>query len=244
MGKDKARSPEVQEIKVLLNGSIVGKVKPERGLRQGDPISPSLFILAVETLSRLLIDKERKGLIKGFKIGRHGPVVHHLMFANDIMLFGQASLKEAKAFQDCIATYCECSGWKAKLLSSVGRACLIKSVGSTLSNYIASFDVIPTSTTNKIDKAFGVIWWGDTEEKRVLHCVAWEKFCKPKTHGGLGFRTTEATNQAFLMKWAWKFMTGEASLWKHVMEAKYLKNHNFLDLESQKIGLHTLEGDS
>uniref|UniRef100_A0A803Q7E5 Reverse transcriptase n=1 Tax=Cannabis sativa TaxID=3483 RepID=A0A803Q7E5_CANSA len=259
-------------------------------------LSPRLC--SAETLTRLLLDKEKKGLIKGIKVGRQGTTIHHLMFSDDIMLFGQASIKEAKAFKECLATYCEWSGqsinlhkssvhfscgvprgriqtiteilgmkqmtdkttylglplfntsrrtsnynhlvdrvlqrikgWKAKLLSSAGRACLIKSVGSTLSNYVASSDVIPSTTANKIDKALRDFWWGDTEEKRVLHCVAWETLCKPKSHGGLGFRTTEATNQAFLMKWAWKALSDDSSLWKLVMDAKYIKSHSFLDVQ-------------
>ncbi|XP_060960657.1 uncharacterized protein LOC133031214 [Cannabis sativa] len=259
----------VQEIKLLLNGSIAGKIKP-RGLRQGDPLSPSLFILAAETLSRLLLDKEKRGQIKGIKVGRHGPTIDHLMFADDIMLFGQASTKEAKAFKECLATYCEWSGQSINLhKSSVffscgvprGRIQTIKEIlrmkqmtekvtylrlplfntSRRTSNYnnlvdrvlLRIKDVIPTTTANKIDKALRDFWWGDTEEKRVLHCVAWETLCKPKTHGSLGFRTTEATNQAFLMKWAWKVLTDDSSLWKHVLGAKYLKNHNFLDLDPQ-----------
>uniref|UniRef100_A0A803P5R9 Reverse transcriptase domain-containing protein n=1 Tax=Cannabis sativa TaxID=3483 RepID=A0A803P5R9_CANSA len=235
-------------IKVLLNGSIVGKFSPEQGLRQGDPLSPSLFILAAETLSRLLLSKEEAGLLKGFKLSRRGSAITHLMFADDIILFGQASIKEAKSFHDCLNTYCDWSGqadtnhlvervlkrvqgWKAKLLSSAGKTCLIKSVGSTLSNYVTSSDVIPVSTANKIDKVLRDFWSGDTDDKRMLHMVSWTKLCTPKVTGGLGFRSTIATNKAFLLKWAWKILMDENSLWGKLMKERYIQNQSFLDLE-------------
>ena len=53
------------EYSVLINGEAKGKINPTRGLRQGDPISPYLFLLCTEGLSAMLKKEERAGKIKG-----------------------------------------------------------------------------------------------------------------------------------------------------------------------------------
>jgi hypothetical protein len=95
---------------IILNGSPFGKFSPERGLRQGDPLSPFLFILGTEVISRLLYREEALGNIRGLKISRHSPAIHHLLFADDLLIFGKATPKEAKSIQTCLEKYCLWSG--------------------------------------------------------------------------------------------------------------------------------------
>lgn len=63
---------------ICLNGELFGPITPGRGLRQGDPLSPYLFILCSEGLSALLRRAERNSLIHGLRICRQAPPVTHL----------------------------------------------------------------------------------------------------------------------------------------------------------------------
>lgn len=68
---------------VLFNGSKLEKFKPTRGIRQGDPISPYLFLLAAEGLSCLLKVYDQSSHLGGIKVAPSAPPVNHLLFAND-----------------------------------------------------------------------------------------------------------------------------------------------------------------
>lgn len=80
---------------VLINGASHGFIKPERGLRQGDPLSPFLFILCAEALVNCLNQVETEGRLTGIKLATSGPAVHHLLFADDSLLMCKASVEEA-----------------------------------------------------------------------------------------------------------------------------------------------------
>ena len=82
---------------VLVNGSSAGFFGSSRGLRQGDPLSPLVFLLVMEVLSRLLKRTEDGGFISGFQANpnTHGGLhISHLLFADDTIHFCDASKEQ------------------------------------------------------------------------------------------------------------------------------------------------------
>ncbi|KAA3490359.1 reverse transcriptase [Gossypium australe] len=84
--------------------------QPSRGLRQGDPLSPFLFLMCSEGLSSLMRTSMKRGSIKGVKASRKGPAISHLLFADDCIHFGEASPKGARILKDILQDYEKCSG--------------------------------------------------------------------------------------------------------------------------------------
>ncbi|CAL9007242.1 unnamed protein product [Prunus brigantina] len=95
---------------VLLNGQSGNSFKPSRGLRQGDPISPYLFILVSDVLSTMLNKAVERGFVHGFRFSRDGPSLSHLFFADDSILFLKATERNCRAVASLLTSYCQASG--------------------------------------------------------------------------------------------------------------------------------------
>ena len=81
------------QFSVLVNRSPADFFGSSRGLRQGDPLSPLLFLVMMEVFSRIVKRMEGVGLLSGFRAdGRRGrgESVSHLLFADDTILFCDA----------------------------------------------------------------------------------------------------------------------------------------------------------
>lgn len=94
----------------VINGSLKGKVVPSRGLRQGDPLSPYLFILYTEMLSGLFHRAQENGTLAGIKVSRGGPPVNHLLFADDSMFFCKTNATCCSSLVDILSRYEKASG--------------------------------------------------------------------------------------------------------------------------------------
>jgi hypothetical protein len=93
-----------------MNGNLYRHLSLERWLRLGDSLSLFLFILGSEIFPRLLLKEERKGSIKGLRIAKICASLHHLLFANDLLMFTKASTSEASYFKTCLVKYCNWYG--------------------------------------------------------------------------------------------------------------------------------------
>ena len=97
---------------IMVNGDPVGMIHPSRGIRQGDPLSPFLFLLCTEGLHALIKHSARNGNIKGFSMCKWGPKLTHLFFANDSLLFYRSIFEDCNNVLKLLAEYESLSGQK------------------------------------------------------------------------------------------------------------------------------------
>ncbi|XP_057803117.1 uncharacterized protein LOC131018409 [Salvia miltiorrhiza] len=115
---------ESARISVLFNGEQHGFFGCSRGVRQGDPLSPILFGLAEDVLSRLLLDAADMGFITRMKMSRSLLFPSHLLYADDVFLFCKATKRSCRMIDSILQIYASVSGQfcnKAKSTVFFGR---------------------------------------------------------------------------------------------------------------------------
>ncbi|KAF5446730.1 hypothetical protein F2P56_032333 [Juglans regia] len=97
-----------------MNGTPKGFFQSKRGLRQGDPLSPYLFIVMQEVLSRLIKHAADNGRIHPFFQARGTLLVSHLMYTDDIVIFANGSKRSIKGLMQVLNSY---ESWSGQVLS-------------------------------------------------------------------------------------------------------------------------------
>ena len=95
---------------IMMNGQPHGLITPSRGLRQGDPLSPYLFLLVTKGLNALFNQAEIGGEIRGVSLCPTGPRISHLLFADDSLVFCRATVSECVKIQSILYRYELASG--------------------------------------------------------------------------------------------------------------------------------------
>ena len=113
---------------VLINGTSSGFFQSSRGLRQGDPLSPYLFVIVMEALSCLFKRAKEGGFLSGWQLsdkGGAGVEITHLLFADDTLVFCEPSIDQVSYLSWLLMWFEAMSGLKVNLdkseIIAVGR---------------------------------------------------------------------------------------------------------------------------
>eukprot|EP00253_Pinus_taeda_P018997 PITA_18997 len=225
---------------ILLNGAPTTTFNASRGLRQGDPLSPFLFIIAAEGLGRYFKKEARDGNIQGLKLWGHRTIVTHQQFVDDIMIYCKATLQEVKRIKKILEIFMEGSGMevnndksrtfffniaepvKKHLTRVMGyRVVLLKATIQAIPIYPLSVMATPKGICNKLVEIYRKFLWGGPKQQKKWALCSWKSITKPKEKGGLGLRDPWILNQVMAAKLRWRWMQGGPNLLKEIWTVKY-----------------------
>ncbi|MDV3199462.1 MAG: reverse transcriptase family protein, partial [Sweet potato little leaf phytoplasma] len=270
---------------VLVNGAPTAEFDYHRGLRQGDPLSPFIFIVAMEALSCFMNRLVSCGVFKGISLPGYNTQITHLIYADDVLMIGEwedtnvynlarfmrcfylvsglkinirksslvgigleqnvvkrladklncrsgslpftylglqvgANMNRIKSWDPVIQYFdSRLSKWKAETISIGGRCTLVKAVLDSLPTYYFSLYKAPMAVINKLELIRRRFLWGNSQDTRKIHWVAWDKVVQPKVNGGLGLGKLKDMNVSLLSKWWWRFKTVKSAFWKEIIMA-------------------------
>ncbi|CAA7024805.1 unnamed protein product [Microthlaspi erraticum] len=105
-------------MQLLWNGEKAKPFVPMRGLRQGDPLSPYMCVLCLERLCHLIDVSTARGEWKPIRLSRGGPQLSHIFFADDLILFAEASVAQIRVIRRVLELFCAASGQNVSLEKS------------------------------------------------------------------------------------------------------------------------------
>lgn len=128
-------------ILILWNGKKLESFKHSRGIRQGDPLSSYLFMLYIEVLSQSIYNSVRIECWKGIKPSWGEPILSHLCFDDDVLLFGEAIENQDKVMENILNTFCTIFGEKVNLAKS--KLCFSRNMSSNMKETLSQKVGIP-----------------------------------------------------------------------------------------------------
>ncbi|GJX62020.1 RNA-directed DNA polymerase, eukaryota [Tanacetum coccineum] len=218
---------------ILVNGSPTTEFPFFHGLKQGDPLAPFLFILVMESLHLSVSRAVSEGVFKGIQL--HGSMsISHIFYADDAVFIGEWSdakylgmsvgdqMSRNSAWANTIQKlHSWLSRWKVKTLSVGGRLTLLKSVLGASPLYNLSIYKAPKGVLHDMESIRSTFFNGADPSERKITWVAWEKVLASKKNGGLEVSSFHALNRALLLKWVWRFLSQDGSIWSRVISAIY-----------------------
>eukprot|EP00253_Pinus_taeda_P017008 PITA_17008 len=226
---------------VLINGAASPFFNSQRGLIQGCPLSPLLFLLVAEGLSRLIHKARRTNKTKGIEVAIN-LYIFHLLFVDDILIFSNGSHNELKELKSIFELFMKATGMQIN--SGKSQVCVagFNRRECTLMTNLFPFHIQPLDSSFKylgfwlkpdaykkedwhwlIAKIEARIshWSFIWLSRAVLPWVAWDKIARPKEWGGWGIKRLPDSSLSLAANSGWRLITME-NLWARVIKRKYI----------------------
>ncbi|XP_050222134.1 uncharacterized protein LOC126672228 [Mercurialis annua] len=215
------------QLSVLINGSPTENFFMEKGVRQGDPISPLLFVLAVEGMRAIFDEAISLGLIDGIQIDGYRKPVLLFQFADDTLKSSVTGINLDDHSMGLAAEILTCKidsfpitylGLPLSLKKPTAKQWdpIVQNFSSQLSSWRGSLlsPAAPVSVLNSLEKYMRNFLWNGSINGNYFSKVAWRDVCSPFLDGGLNIIPLRLKNRCLLFKWIWKLMNANYnSLW-------------------------------
>ncbi|XP_073121019.1 uncharacterized protein [Henckelia pumila] len=238
--------------KVINNGYEIGPIIPQRGLRQGDPLSPYLFLICAEGLTSILqiavqrtsgqkVNFDKSSISSSANVSNElkntlCEVLGVNYTTNHGKYLGLPSLigRNKREVFDFIKekAWGRMNGWRNKFLSRARKEILLKAVVQAIPSYVMSVFSLPINLCDELERMMNSFWWVKSgQNERGLRWKCWTKLYWRKEDGRLGFRKLHDFNTALLAKQGWKLLSKPCALASQVLKARYFPQCNFLHAE-------------
>ncbi|OMP10589.1 NADH:ubiquinone oxidoreductase [Corchorus olitorius] len=164
-----------------------------------------------ERLGQFLLEAVYSREWKPISMGRGGPAISHLFFADDLFIFGRATVTQANVIKSVLDTFCIPSGSEREKPIGFGAEVSLEKSNIFISPHASTYNARLMYMLNRR------FLWSGSESKRAFHLVNWETVCTPKGLVFIGLSRMELHNSVLLLKTAWRFLTEPDSLfnWSH-----------------------------
>nr|GEW31071.1 RNA-directed DNA polymerase, eukaryota [Tanacetum cinerariifolium] len=224
---------------IPVNGSPSSEFKFHKGLKQGDPLSPFLFILVMESLHISFNNILNARLFKGIRID-DSLTLSHLFYADDAIFIGKWDKANVITIANMLKCFFLASGLKINILKSK-----IMGIGTTQEEVNSAANIIRCNTFSTLFNYLGVMvgsssscsrFWVEVLAKISSGLSKWKvmtlfmggrftliksKIMASRKKTGFGVSSFFAQNRALLFKWIWRFRSQESSLWHRVIKAMF-----------------------
>ncbi|KAJ9548768.1 hypothetical protein OSB04_021311 [Centaurea solstitialis] len=229
-------------ISILVNGSPTEEFSMEKGIRQGDPMAPFLFLVVAEGLHIMVEEAIEKGLYKGLKVGSGGVILSHLQYVDDVVFFGEWGSENIVNLIKLLKCFHDVSGLKINInkcnIFGIGVpdeevlgwarvvGCGSGSLPFTYLGLPVGASMKKVSHWEKSEKKFllgrgGGCTGGSEEPKRGRAWIKWEKVLESFESGGLNVGGLREMNWSLIGKWWWRFFKERGSLWRSIIQSIY-----------------------